>query len=152
MGISRIHSTLIALVVSAAFTTGLYATVHTVRLGQKTAVPTISAHDLAARQAKLASWRNSLDAALAQRPPALPKKPHFAPVHVTPQAPSSYVAAPTPVTYVHAPTVVKYKQAPTTTTTTTTTTSTSEDDSGDDSGGDDSGGDDSGGDDSGGGD
>ena len=124
---NRIHSTVIAFVIGAVATAGLYAGVHTVRLGQKVPAPIVSAQDLASRHAKLAAWRHSLDVALAKRPPALPKLPHFAPVPT----------APPPVTYVQAPTLVKYKHAPATT---TTPTSSSDDGSGDD-GGDSSGGD-----------
>jgi hypothetical protein len=133
---TRIHSTLIALVIGAAATVGLYAAVHTVRLGQKAPAPTVSAHAIALRQAKLAAWRHSLDATLAKRPPKLPKLPHFAPVPPA-QAPTVSVAtAPSPpVTYVQAPTIVKYKHAPATTTTPTTTTG-SDDGSGDDGSGD----------------
>ena len=135
---TRIHSTLIALVIGAAATVGLYAAVHTVRLGQKVPAPIVSAHDLASRQAKLAAWRHSLDATLAKRPPKLPKLPHFAPVPA-PQPPAVSVATapPPPVTYVQAPTIVKYKHAPATT---TTPTGSSDDGSSDD-GGDSSGGD-----------
>jgi len=139
---TRIHSTLIGLLIGAAATAGMYATVHTVRLGQKTPAPSVSAHDLASRKAKLAAWRHSLDVALAKRPPALPKLPHFAPVAAPAAPPPPPVATtPPPVTYVQAPTVVKYKHAPATTTTTTTTTGWSDDGSGDDGSGDDGGGD-----------
>ena len=147
---SRIHSTLIALVIGAAATAGLYAAVHTVQLGQKAAAPSVSAHDLASRQAKLAAWSRSLHATLAKRPPALPKLPHFAPVAAQPLRRRAVETAQPPVTYVQAPTVVKYKHAPAPTTT-TTTTSWSDDESGDD-GSDDDGGSDDGGGDSGGGD
>jgi len=135
---SRIHSTLIALLVGAAAAVGLSAAIHTVQLGQKAvAAPSISVHDLSARKAKLAAWHHSLHATLAKRPPALPKLPHFAPV-AAPQAPPPSVATAQPqVTYVHAPTVVQYKHAPAAT---TTTTSWSDDGSGDGGGGGDSGG------------
>ena len=140
---TRIHSTLIALVIGVAATVGLYAAVHTVRLGQKAPAPSISAHDVALRQAKLAAWRHSLDATLAKRPPKLPKLPHFAPVPA-PQAPAVSVAtapppstSPAPVTYVQAPTIVKYKHASATTTTPTPTTWS--DDGSDDGGSDDGG-------------
>ena len=132
---NRIHSTLTGLVIGAAATGGLYAGVHTVRLGQKVAAPNVSARDIASRHAKLAAWRHSLDVALAKRPPTLPKLPHFAPVPA-PQAPAVSVAtAPPPVTYVQAPTIVKYTHAPATTTTPTR----SSDDSGDDGSSDDGG-------------
>lgn len=139
---SRIHSTLIALVIGCAATAGLYATVHTVRLGQKVPAPSISARDLASRQAKLEAWRRSLRATLAKRPPALPKLPHFAPVPAAPAAPPSVATAPPPVTYVRAPTVVKYKHA-SGTATGTSTGSWSDDGSSDggDGGGDSGGGD-----------
>ena len=149
---NRIHSTLIALVIGAAATAGLYAAVQTVRLGQKAPAPSMSPRVLASRQAKLVAWSRSLHATLAKRPPALPKLPHFAPVPTQPApapAPAPSVApAPAPVTYVQAPTVVKYKHA-TAAPTTTTTSSWSDDGSGDDGSGD--GGGDGGGD-SGGGD
>jgi hypothetical protein len=133
---SRIHSTLIALVIGAAATTGMYAAVHTVQLGQKAAAPTIPAHVLAARKAKLAAWRHSLHATLAKRPPKLPKLPHFAPVAAAQPAPPPPPAATAQprVTYVQAPTVVQYKHAPAATTT-TSKTSWSDDGSGDDGGG-----------------
>ena len=137
---SRIHSTLIALLIGAAATFGLYAAVRTAQLGQKTAAPSISAHDLAARKAKLTAWRHSLHATLAKRPPKLPKLPHFAPVAAQPASPPPAVATAQPhVTYVQAPTVVQYKHA-STPATTTSTTSWSDDGSGDD-GGDSGGGD-----------
>jgi len=147
---SRIHSTVIALVIGAAATIGMYAAVHTVQLGQKVSAPTVPAHAVASRQAKLDAWSRSLHAALAKRPPALPKLPHFAPVQAPPapaSAPPVAAAKAQPhVTYVRAPTVVKYKHAvtpPTTTTTTTTTPSWSDDGSGDgsDDGGSSGGGD-----------
>jgi hypothetical protein len=140
---TRIHSTLIALVLGAAAAAGLYAAVHTVRLGQKTPASSVSRHDLAARQAKLSAWGRSLEVALRKRPPALPKLPHFAPV--APRqlvAPQTVATAQPPVTYVHAPTVVRYEHAPAPTTTTTATAGTDDepsDDSSDDTG--DSGGD-----------
>jgi hypothetical protein len=149
---SRIHSTLIALLIGAAATAGLYAAVHTAQLGQKAPASSVSAHVLASRQAKLAAWRHSLDATRAKRPPALPKLPHFAPVRAQPAPAPAAVTAPPPVTYVQAPTVVKYEHSPAPTTT-TSTTSWTEDESGDDDSGDDSSGDDGGDDgDSGGGD
>ena len=147
---NRIHSTLIALVIGAAATAGLYAAVQTVRLGQKAPAPSVSPRDLASRQAKLVAWSRSLHATLAKRPPALPKLPHFAPVPTQPApapAPAPSVApTPAPVTYVQAPTVVKYKHA--TSATTTTTSSWSDDGSSDDGsgGGSDDGGDSGGGD------
>ena len=140
---NRIHSTLIAVVIGAAATAGLYAALHTVRLGQKAAQPTVSARALAARQAKLMVWGRALDTALATRPPALPKLPHFSPLQAPAPAPS--VAQPQ-VTYVQAPPVVKYEPAPPPATT-TTTSSRSDDESDDDGSSDDSGDDTSGDDD-----
>ena len=107
---NRIHSTLVAVVIGAAATAGLYASVRTAQLGQQTADPAASVRDLASRQAKLGAWGRSLEAALAKRPPALPKLPHFAPV----QAPAPVPPAQTgpPVTYVQAPPVVKYEHEP----------------------------------------
>ena len=143
---NRIHSTLIAFLIGAAAAAGLYAAVNTVRLGQKAPAPSISAQDVASRHAKLAAWGRSLHAALAKRPPALPKLPHFAPVPSRSATPPPSVATAQPhVTDVQSPTVVKYEHEPTPATT-TTTSSWSDDDSADDSSDDDSG-DDSGGDD-----
>lgn len=139
---TRIHSTLIALLIGAAATAGLYAAVHTVNLGQKATAPAVSAHELAARQAKLVAWRRSLEAARTKRPPKLPKLPHFAPVPApqTAPAPAPPVAtAPPPVTYVQAPTVVKYRHPPAPPA--TTTTSWTDDGSGDDGSSGDGGGD-----------
>jgi hypothetical protein len=140
---SRLHSTLIALLVGAAATAGLSAAVHTVQLGQKApAAQSVPASYLASRQAKLHAWSHSLHATLAKHPPALPKLPHFAPI-ATQQQPAQTAPVATAqqnVTYVKAPTVVKYKHAPAPPTATTTTTSWSDDGSGDDGGGDDGGG------------
>jgi hypothetical protein len=112
---NRIHSTLIALVVAAATGAGAYAAVHTVRLGQKAQAPAVSPHAAAVRQAKLVAWHHSLEAALAKRPPKLPKLPHFAPVpSPAPAAPPVVTASSPPVTYVQAPPVVKYQHAPST--------------------------------------
>lgn len=112
---NRIHSTLIAFVLGGAVTAGAYAAVHTVRLGQKAVASTIYTHAVAARQAKLVAWHRSLKAALAKRPPALPKLPHFAPVHA-PATPVAAAPASPPVTYVQPPPVVAYKHAVTKTT------------------------------------
>ena len=136
---NRIHSTLIAIVIGAAAAAGLYAAVNTIHLGQKSAVPSISARDVAARQAKLTTWRHSLDAALSKRPPALPKLPHFAPVSAPAVAPSSAATAQPRVTYVRPPEVVRYEHEPPPATTTTATTSWSDDESDDDGSTDDSG-------------
>jgi hypothetical protein len=135
---NRIHSTFIALVICAAATVGLNAAVRTVRLGQTPAAP-ISAHDLAARHAKLDAWGHSLDAALTKRPPALPKLPHYAPVRAQPAQAPSTVTAPPPVTYVHAPTVVEYEHAPARTSTTSRSDDDSSDDTSEDDGSDDGG-------------
>ena len=111
---NRIHSTLIALVVAVAAAVGAYAAVHTVRLGQKAPAPSVSRHAVAVRQAKLVAWRRSLEAALAKRPPTLPKLPHFAPVPAPAPAAPNVVAAPPPVTYVQALPVVHYRHEPST--------------------------------------
>src|SRR4051812_45063026 len=117
---NRIHSTLIAVLIGAAAAAGLYAAVHTVRLGEKAPASSVSAHDLASRHAKLAAWGPSLEAARAKRPPALPKLPHFAPVAARSAAPPTVATAQPDVTYVRAPTVVKYEHEPTPATTTPT--------------------------------
>lgn len=116
---SRLHSTLVAFVLGAAAATGLFATVRTLRLGQTAAAPqtALIARELAARQAKLTRWNHSLEQARAKHPPALPKIPKFAPVHI-PRAPAAPPAAPvaaaTPqVTYVRPRAVVKYQHAST---------------------------------------
>ncbi len=142
---TRIHSTLIALVIGAAATAGLYAAIHTVQLGQKAATPSISARELASRQAKLVAWRRSLAAARTKKPPALPKLPHFAPVAAQPAPAVPAATAQPKVTYVQAPTVVKYTHA-TTSPATTTTGSWSDDGSGGGDDGGDNGGDSGGGD------
>src|SRR4051812_14437872 len=116
---TRIHSTLIALVIGAAATAGLYAATKTVHLGQTAAAPSVSAHELAARRAKLGAWRRSLLAARAKRPPALPKLPHFPPVLARAVGSLPPVAAQPQVTYVQAPEVVRYEHAPPAPTTTT---------------------------------
>lgn len=150
---SRLHSTLIALVIGGAAAAGLFAAVHTVRLGQTVAATRpagSTARQIAQREAKLARWSRSLDAALAKHPPALPKLPHYAPVPAAAPATGAVAAAPPAqprVTYVQPPPVVRYRHAPPSTTTTTTGWS---DDSGSDDNG--SGSDDGSGDGSGGGD
>jgi len=120
----RLHSTFIAFVLGAAAAAGLFAAVHTVRLGQAAAATrpaTVPAHVIAVRRAKLARWSRSLEHALAKRPPALPKLPKYAPVQIpaapaaapvytAPAAPAAAAAAPA-VTYKRAPTVVKYRHA-----------------------------------------
>ncbi len=141
---SRIHSTVIAVLIGAAATAGLSAAVHTVRLGQKSPAPSISVRDLASRQAKLAAWSRSLHATLAKRPPALPKLPQFAPITAQPAAPPPVATTPPPVTYVKAPAVVKYRHAPAPTT--TTSTGEGDDSSYDDGGSDDGAADPGGGD------
>lgn len=127
---TRIHSILIALVVCAAATAGLYAATKTAQLGQKAAAPSISQRDLASRQAKLVAWHRSLVAARTRRPPALPKLPHFAPA---PARPAPVAAAPPRVTYVQAPAIVKFEHQPATPTT-PETSSWSDAESSDDSG------------------
>jgi hypothetical protein len=115
---SRLHSTLVALVLGAAAAAGLFAAVHTVRLGQKVSAPKPAAPEIASRQAKLARWSRSLREARAKHPPTLPKLPRFAPV----QTAATPVAAPAPqVTYVRPQPVVKYQRASRSTQTTTTT-------------------------------
>ena len=116
---SRLHSTLVALVLSAATAAGLFAAVKTVRLGQKAAAPKAvpaAAREIASRQAKLDRWSKSLQESRAKRPPALPKLPKYQPVHAQPAAPASAPASPEasapPVRYVR-PTVVKYRHAST---------------------------------------
>ena len=127
---NRIHSTLMALVIGAAATAGLYAVTKTAQLGQKAAVPSVSVRGVASRQAKLDTWRRSLDAARAKRPPALPKVPHFTPVPARPASPSPAAAQPR-VTYVQAPPVVKFERGPAPPTT-RETSSWSDDESSDD--------------------
>lgn len=142
---SRLHSTLVAVVLGAVAATGLFAMVRTLRLGQTVSVakPALIARELAARQAKLAHWSRSLREARAKRPPALPKLPKFAPVHVAPAAPP---AAPTASTapqaaHVQPRAVVKYRHASAPHTSTgSSTPSSSDDGSSDDGSGDDSSG------------
>lgn len=114
---SRLHTTLVALVLGAATAAGLFAAVRTVQLGQKTSAPEtapLAARDLASRQAKLDRWSMSLRQQRAKQPPALPKLPKFAPVKTSPPvaaAPAASPAAAAPqVSYVR-PTVVKYRHA-----------------------------------------
>lgn len=125
---SRLHSTLIALVLGSAAFAGFFAAVHTVRLGQTTAASsqsTVAARELAARRAKLDRWSRSLEQARKKRPPALPRVPKFAPVQA-PAAPSATPVAATaaatsaspPVKYVQPPPVVEYRQAQPATTST----------------------------------
>ena len=138
---SRIYATLLALGISTGATACLYGAVRTMQLGQASASPKAPVVQVASRKAKLAAWRRSLEAALAKRPPALPKLPHFAPVPTRPAPPAAAAATPQPhVTYVKPPPVVKYEPAPPPATTTTTTTTSWGDDGSDDHGGDDSGG------------
>jgi hypothetical protein len=143
---SRLHSTFVALVLSAAAAAGLFAVVHSARLGQTVSAThraSVSAREIASRRAKLARWSRSLHHALAKRPPALPKLPKFAPVQAPQASPSTPPAAPvaaatptTPsVTYVRPKPVVKYQHAPQPATATTSTTATWSDDGGSDDGG-----------------
>jgi hypothetical protein len=117
---SRLHSTVVALVPGAATAAGLFAAVRTVQLGQKVSAPktvSLAPRDLASRQAKLDRWSKSLRRQRAKRPSALPKLPKYAPVPV-PQAASAASpvaqAAPAseaPVRYVRPLAVVKYRRA-----------------------------------------
>jgi cytoskeletal protein RodZ len=117
---SRLHSTLIALVLGSVVVAGLFAAAKTVRLGQNVSAPKrpVAVRELAFRQAKLDRWSRSLRAERAKRPPALPKVPKFAPVP-SPQAaaPATSAAAPAAsqaepqVRYVRPKPVVKYQRA-----------------------------------------
>ncbi len=143
---TRLHSTLVAFVLGAAATTGLFAMSRTIRLGQGAAVaqPALIARELASRQAKLAHWSHSLEQARAKHPPALPKIPKFAPVHIPAAAPPAAPAAPAApqVTSVRPSAVVKYRHASAPHTSTGSSKSSSSDDGrSDDGGGDDGGGD-----------
>ena len=139
---SRLHSTLLALVLGAAAIAGLFAAVQTVRLGQKTSAQTstrAAARDLAFRQARLTRWSRSLQEARAKRPPALPKIPKFAPVE-SPPATASPVAqtaptAPPKVTYARRQTVVEYRHATGSPSTATTSAAWSDDGGQSDDGG-----------------
>lgn len=144
---SRLHSTLIALLLGAAAVSGAYAATRTVRLGATAAttqVATAPARELAARRAKLLRWSRSLARERAKRPPALPRVPHLPPVQVPVSAPVVAPAvAPSAVTYAQAPPVVRYKRAASPPPTTTTGSSSLGDDGSgqsDDGGGDDGGG------------
>jgi hypothetical protein len=134
---SRLHSTLVALVLSAATAAGLFAAVKTVQLGQKASAPKAApaaAREIASRQAKLDRWSKSLQQSRAKRPPALPKLPRYQPVHARPAAPASSSASPAAtaeakVKYVR-PTVVRYRHASTPKTSTTSAGSSRSDDEG----------------------
>ena len=133
---SRLHSTLLALILGTVATAGLFAAVQTVQLGQRASAskPKVAVRELASRQAKLDRWSRSLRREQAKRPPSLPKLPKFAPV-AAPAAVPATSAAP-PVKYVQARPVVKYRRAsrpPTTTTTQSQSSSDEEGDSSDDS-------------------
>lgn len=143
----RLHSTLISLVLTAAAVAGLFAAVQTLHLGQTAtaaARPTVSAHAIAVRRAKLAAWSRTLQRQRAKHPPALPKLPKFAPVPVVTAPPAATpvtvaaapatAAAPAKVTYVRPAPIVKYQRAKP-----TKTAATSQSTSGDDEGGDDQG-------------
>ena len=127
---SRLHSTLIALVLGSVAAAGLFAGVKTVRLGQKVSRPThpVAARELAFRQAKLDRWSRSLWAQRAKRPPALPKFPKFAaPVSSQAAAPAASTAATTspttaPVKYVRPRPVVSYQRPAAKSSTTATST------------------------------
>lgn len=140
---SRLHSTIVAFVLGGAAATGLFAVGRTIRLGQKVAAPppALIARQLAVREAKLARWTRSLEQARAKHPPALPKIPKFAPVHVAPAAPPAVAAAPQ-TTYVRPRAVVTYRHAAAPHTSTGSSKPSSSDDGrSDDGGGDDGGGD-----------
>jgi hypothetical protein len=136
---SRLHSTLIALVLGSVAAAGLFAGVKTVRLGQKVSAAThpVAARELALRQAKLDRWSRSLRAQQAKRPPALPRVPKFAPVsarqaaapEASPVAPAASPVTP-PVTYVRPKPVVEYQRAAGKSTTATSTQQSSSDDDG----------------------
>ncbi len=140
---SRLNSTLIALVLGAAAAAGVFAAAQTVRLGQSAsasqAVP-VAAPEIAARTAKLTHWSRSLARARAKHPPALPKIPKFAPVPVPAASPSAPVrtsiaasSAPPvkapPVKYVRPAPVVEYQQTTQPATTTSPQASSSDDES-----------------------
>jgi hypothetical protein len=135
---SRLHSTLVAFILGGAAAAGLFAAVHTVRLGQNVsaakAAP-VAARKIAARQAKLDRWSRSLQKARAKRPPALPRLPKFKPVQSPPAAPAAApppaaaVAAAPQVKYVR-PTVVRYRHASSSPKTSTTTSRSSWSDDG----------------------
>jgi hypothetical protein len=130
----RLHTTLIALLLSGCAVAGAAAAIRIVHLGARGSTPAperVGDSVVAARQAKLDTWQAQLAKARASRPPALPKVPTFAPVVVpavparqvaaaapaAPEADASAVTAPKPatqaVTYVQPPPVVTYRQAPT---------------------------------------
>ena len=75
----RIHTLFIALMLGAAAAAGLLAATRTVDLSRATSPNPDSAQALAARAAKLDHVERSLQAALAKRPPNLPKVPHARP-------------------------------------------------------------------------
>ena len=142
---TRLHSTLVAFLLGAAAAAGLFAMSRTIRLGQGAAAqPALIARELASRQAKLAHWSHSLEQARAKHPPALPKIPKFAPVHIPAAAAPAAPAAPAvpQVTSVRPSAVVKYRHASAPHTSTGSSKSSSSDDGrSDDGGGDDGGGD-----------
>ena len=127
---SRLHSSLIALVLGSVAAAGLFAGVKTVRLGQKVSAAKhpVAARELASRQAKLDRWSRSLRAQQAKRPPALPKVPKFAPVPspqpaASPVSPAAAVSPVAPqVRYVRPKPVLKYQRAAGKSTTTATST------------------------------
>ena len=93
----RIHTLFIALMLGVAAAAGLLAATRTVDLGRATSPNPASAQTIAARSAKLDRTERALQAALAKRPPNLPKVPHARPaglasVHsTTPQGGVVYV-------------------------------------------------------------
>lgn len=123
---SRLHSTLIALVLGSVAVAGVFAGVKSVRLGQKLSAPThsVAARELASRQAKLDRWSRSLRAQRAKRPPALPTLPRFAslpsPQAAEPADPTTSSVVPR-VTYVRPKPVVEYERAAAKPSTTTST-------------------------------
>lgn len=85
----RAHALIISILLAATIAAGLFALARTT--GSPTTAP---ASSTAGRQAQLDQWQASLEAALAERPPALPKLParRKAPV----AAPQQIAAAPVP--------------------------------------------------------
>lgn len=106
---SRLHSTLIALVLGSVAVAGVFAGVKTVRLGQKVPASThpVAARELAFRQARLDRWSRTLRAEQAKRPPALPKVPTFAPV----SSPQPAASAASQVRFVRPKPAVEYQRA-----------------------------------------
>ncbi len=75
------HRITLAVALAVSAVAGTAAATQTVHLGADAKeAPPISAKVLAAQKAKLAATDRSIDAALAARPPALPKVPKFEPL------------------------------------------------------------------------